>query len=146
MTDDTRRPMSPLAQLLFEQALATNKALYGSDTKGTAMTSVRYKLEIDDLLARPIRISTLEFDAHVSCVLYRQHETDEPDLDSVDVRTIYLHAKGFADQLIELDRVQLETRHKSLYELLLKEIDALAIRTAKATPIEDWEREEFDPI
>lgn len=99
-------------------------------------------LYIDDLLSRhPIEVHGVMLDAHVSVVV--RDVGDGPELDSLDIRDVYIRVDSYQD-ILQLDKRALETRHKALYELFENCLEVEALLQAKAAPDEAWSVE-IDP-
>ena len=106
-----------------------------------------YQLLIENLLLQPIQLSGVKFDAYVECVLKCTLNVDPStfvenlkiEIESLEIRTIYIFAPTLRDPMLELDQVQFKSRHPSLYADLLDEIDFEALKRGYETPLDEWE-------
>lgn len=107
-----------------------------------------YRLLVDNVLGAPITIMGVRFDAYVECVLRCTFSVDpnsfgggirKIEIDSLEIRSIYIYAPSLRDPMLELDQVQFKSRHYSLYADLKNAIDFEALKRGHETSLDQWE-------
>jgi hypothetical protein len=107
------------------------------------MKNVLRTLEIRDLLKQPLEIgdSRIRLDAEVNAT-FRWPAFGIPELDSLEIKDVYLYAPELVDDLILLEPQSLRTRQKALFADFERAVEALARAEMAKVPEYAWDEHE----
>ena len=102
-----------------------------------------YTLTLTEYLTESVNIMGLQFDAKALATFTRRGSHGDIELDSIEIGDVYLvneNAPDSEESLFLLDQDSFRSRHRRLYDLVIKAIQDEGVRVASQSKV--WERVE----